>query len=72
MNLALVAISPDGSLPATAGLGKENWKWSLPDGEGVQALHGHDVAVSSLLFIDDGETLVSFGHEQTFKEWDSS
>jgi WD40 repeat protein len=71
-NLSSVAISPDGSLLATAGLGREIWVWSLPEGEPVEVLHGHDIAVGSLRFIDDGETLVSFGFEQSIKEWDTS
>lgn len=71
-NLASVAFSPDGSLLATAGLGNEIWIWSLPEGEAVEVLRGHDIAVGSLRFIDGGETLVSFGYEQTIKEWDTT
>jgi WD40 repeat protein len=71
-NLASVAFSPDSSLLATSGLGNEIWIWSLPEGEPVEALRGHDIAVGSLRFIDAGETLVSFGYEQTIKEWDTS
>jgi WD40 repeat protein len=71
-NLSSVAFSPDGSLLATSGLGNEIWIWSLPDGEAVEALRGHDVAVGSLRFIDGGRTLVSMGYEQRIKLWDTS
>jgi WD40 repeat protein len=56
---------------ATAGLGKEIWIWSLPDCEPIESLRGHDIAVGSLRFIDEGETLISLGYEQTIKEWDT-
>ena len=40
-------------------------------GKEIGSLAGHKVAVGSLTFINEGRYLVSMGHEQTVKFWDT-
>jgi WD40 repeat protein len=70
-NLSSVIFSPDGKTLATAGLGDDISLWSLPSGEQIGTLSGHSIAVGSLRFIKAGHTLVSMGHEQTIRFWDT-
>jgi WD40 repeat protein len=71
-NLSSVAFSPDGGTLATSGLGNDICLWSLPSGEPIGTLAGHEVAVGSLSFINEGRYLVSMGYEGTIKFWDTS
>jgi WD40 repeat protein len=70
-NLASMALSPDGKILATAGLGDDILIWSLPSGEPVGTLSGHKTAVMSLAFINEGRRLVSLGYEQAIRFWDT-
>jgi WD40 repeat protein len=42
----------------------------LPQGNLINTLRGHQIAVWSLTFIEEGRLLVSFGYEQAIKVWD--
>jgi WD40 repeat protein len=70
-NLSSVAISPDAKILATSGLGDDISLWSLPSGDLVGRLSGHETAVWSLTFVDGGRSLVSLGYEQTIRFWDA-
>jgi WD40 repeat protein len=70
-NLSSVAIAPGAKLLATSGLGAEINLWSLPAGEPVGTLTGHETAVGSLKFIRGGRELVSLGYEGTVRFWDT-
>ncbi len=70
-NLSSIAFSPDDKILATTGLGAEIKLWSLPDGEQITELSGHEIAAWSLRFIKGGGQLVSLGYEQTIKFWDT-
>ncbi len=71
-NLSSVAISPDGGTLATSGLGDDIRLWSLPTSDPIGVLKGHRVAVGSLKFLDDGQTLISLGYEGTIRLWDTA
>jgi WD40 repeat protein len=71
-NLSSVAISPDAKTLATAGLGDEIGLWSLPDGKPLGTLAGHQTAIGSLTFLDEGRSLASLGYEQTIRFWDTA
>jgi WD40 repeat protein len=68
-NLSTVAISPDGALLATGGLGGDIKVWEIPSGALRETLSGHETAVNSLHFIDEGKQLVSLGYEGTIRLW---
>jgi WD40 repeat protein len=70
-NLSSVAVSPDSSVLATAGLGSDIHLWRLPSGDAAGVLMGHDTAAWSLRFIDGGRRLLSFGYEQAVRLWDT-
>jgi WD40 repeat protein len=56
---------------ATAGLGDDILLWAMPSGELVGALSGHEVAVLSVGFIQEGRHLVSLGYEKAVKLWET-
>jgi WD40 repeat protein len=68
-NLSSVSVAPGGELLATSGLGSEIHLWSLPAGDRVATLLGHETAVGSLRFIRGGRQLVSLGYEGTVRFW---
>jgi WD40 repeat protein len=70
-NLASIAFSADGKTLAVGGLGDDITLWSLPSGEQIETLSGHKIAVSSLQFINDGQSLVSLGYDQSIIFWDT-
>lgn len=71
-NLSSAVFSPDASLLATSGLGDDIQLWDLPAGHHRTTLSGHRTAVDTLRFIEEGRTLVSVGHEQSIKFWDTA
>jgi WD40 repeat protein len=71
-NLSSIAFAPNGKLLAAAGLGDDITLWSLPEGEQVGTLKGHEIAVGSLRFIQDGRILVSLGYERAIRLWDTA
>lgn len=70
-NLGSVTYSPDGKWLAVSGLGPDIWIYAFPSGEKVTTLTGHQIAVGSLRFLQNGKMLCSLGYEQTIKLWDS-
>jgi WD40 repeat protein len=71
-NLTSLAFSPDTQILATGGLGDDIQLWSLPGGELVGTLQGHQTAVFFLRFIQNGKYLVSLGYEGTIRFWDTA
>jgi WD40 repeat protein len=71
-NLSSAALSPDGDTLATAGLGDDIHLWSMPSCQLLDTLSGHETAVGSLQYIDQGSTLVSVGYEGTIRFWDTT
>ncbi|RME81065.1 MAG: WD40 repeat domain-containing protein [Caldilineae bacterium] len=71
-NLASVAISPDGGLVTTAGLGEDVWVLSLPGGEPVATLQADETAVWGLQFIAGGKQLVTLGYGGGITFWDTA
>jgi WD40 repeat protein len=70
-NLVAVAFSPGGTVLATAGLGDDILLLSLPSGEQIGSLSGHQIAVMSLNFIEGGRYLLSMGYEQSIIFWET-
>jgi WD40 repeat protein len=70
-NLSSIAFSYDSQTLATSGLGDDILLWSLPSGEKIGTLSGHQIAVMNLAFIHAGRQLVSQGHEGSIKFWNS-
>ena len=44
----------------------------MPSGQSIGTLSGHQTAVRSLSFIDEGRTLVSLGYEESIRFWDTA
>lgn len=61
-------FAPDGSILATAA-GPSVRLWSVPGGELLATLGGHDALVSRIAFSPDGSLLVSAGHDRTARVW---
>jgi len=71
-NLSSVALSPDGQLLASAGLGGDITVWSLPKGQLVATLATTATAAGGLHFIDGGRELVSLGVQKDVVMWDTA
>ena len=65
----VVAMSPDGNWIAAAGDSGKILVWSLAGDQKPIELQGHDKAVNTLKFGDDGRRLVSGGDDRTVKLW---
>jgi len=66
-----LALSPDGTLLATAGTGNNPIRiWELASGRVLQTLTGHKDTVDSLAFSPDGKLLASASNDVTIKVWD--
>jgi eukaryotic-like serine/threonine-protein kinase len=63
-------FSADGTLLVTGGDDREIWVTSTQDGEVRYKLTGHPGALSTLLFVDEGQTLVSGCDAGVLKFWD--
>jgi WD40 repeat protein len=69
-NIAGLAFSPDGQSLAVSGLGDLITVWNLVTGAAAEYLRGHATAVYGLRYIQGGNTLVSWGYDQTIRFWD--
>jgi WD40 repeat protein len=67
---ARLAISPDGSLLASAGTDGALRLWETDTGKEVRVCWGHRGYVWSAAFSPDGKKLVSGGADQTVRVWD--
>jgi WD40 repeat protein len=67
-----VAISPDGTLVASAGTNNSIRLANLADGSAVRFLSGHTDGVASIAFSPDGTMLASTADDRTLRLWDVS
>ncbi|MBF0628942.1 MAG: caspase family protein [Magnetococcales bacterium] len=64
-----VAMRPDNSQIATAGADGVIRLWSLSDGALIKELPGHQKAVQTLTYGDNGRLLLSGSQDQTLRVW---
>ena len=64
------AVSPDGSLLATASTDQTLRVWDRASGEQLQVLSGHEAAVNACAFAPDGRRLASAGADGLVRIWD--
>ena len=67
-----VALSPDGTLLATGGVGRETTVrlWDVATGKELARLPGHALGVKTLVFSPDGKRLLSGSGDSTALVWD--
>lgn len=68
-NVVGVAVSPDGDLVASGGVGPEIRIWALPSGELLATLRAHELAAIPVAFTRDGSRLVTTGADDTIALW---
>ena len=64
-----LAISPDSSRLASAGLDKIVRLWDLQVGVQLAHFNGHDGVIDEIAFTPDGQFLVSGSHDETVRLW---
>lgn len=68
--VAALAVSPDGSLLASASWDGSVGLWSLPAGENVGMMTGHGAVVNDVAFAPSGVALYSASADGTVRVWD--
>ncbi len=68
--LYAVAISPDGTVIATASYDRDIRTWDAKTGAAMKTLAGHNDAVYSVAFHPGGKILASASGDRTIKLWD--
>ena len=68
-NLYGAALSPDGTLAATAGYDRRIKLWNTRTGKLVRTLEGHNGPVHGIAFSPDGTVLASAGGDSAVKLW---
>jgi WD40 repeat protein len=68
--VAAVAVSPDGTLIATAGFDKTVRLWDAATGKEVRAYTGHTGQVLAVAFSPQGDALATGAADNTAKVWD--
>ena len=64
-----VMFSPDSKTLYTSGTSDHISMWSVPDGEHLGRLEGHNKVVMSMKFAKDGKFFASTGYEGTLRVW---
>lgn len=67
-----MAISRDGRLLATTGLGGDIMLWRLPDGEFLETFKAHKRVVHALKISPEGRHLISAGSDNSIRIWEIS
>jgi WD40 repeat protein/serine/threonine protein kinase len=67
-----VAVSPDGSLIASAGYDHAVRVWRVPGLEPVSTFNGHTAGVAAVAFSPDGTHVLSAGWDNVLRLWDAS
>jgi WD40 repeat protein len=67
-----VAVSSDGKQLASGSLDRTIKIWDLATGAELATLHGHNAAVSGVIFVPGAKMLVSSGHDRTIRLWDTA
>jgi len=65
-----LAVSPDGTILAAAGVNNSVCLWDLTTGRELNKRSGHAGQILSLAFSPDGKTLVSGSEDTTALVWD--
>jgi len=65
-----ILFSPDSRLAATTATDSSVYVWTVPSGESVHVLRGHEGETIRLAFSPDGRLLASGGGDRTARVWD--
>jgi RNA polymerase sigma factor (sigma-70 family) len=67
-----LALSPDGTILATAGQDHSTRLWDAATGKLMRQLVGHQAAVKSVAWSPDGKTLATASPDKTTRLWDAA
>ena len=69
-NIRCVAIAPDGKWIAAGSVDKTVWVWSAEPGGPKTLLVGHTAAVTGVVFLPTGDSLLTTGLDGTIRHWE--